>query len=240
MRAMKKADYGIDAPVVVRNLFVFSVAALFLVSLSFLIETPFWFWLAFGYSGLTALCLLASGCWMLHSTRIAKPKIIARMVRELNLKGHETVLDLGCGRGLLAIEAAKRVPNGKVCAVDLWTEDQSGNELSKTLENAHLEGVKEKIELKTADIRTLPYPDGTFDTVVSSLVIHNIPDAKGREEALSEMLRVLKPGGQFSLIDIHFGKDYAQFLSRIGIEVSCSNLGLYYCLPLRMVRGKKK
>ncbi len=238
---MKKADYGIDAPIVVRNLFVFAAAALIVASLSFLIDTPFWFWLAFGYSGFTALCLLASGCWMLHSTRIAKPKLIARMVQDLNLKGHETVLDLGCGRGLLAIEMAKRVPKGKVCGVDIWNQDdQSGNEFNKTLANACLEGVKEKIELQTADIRSLPYPDGTFDTVVSSLVIHNIPDAKGRKAALTEMLRVLKPGGQFSLIDIHFGKDYAQFLNQVGIEASCSNLGLYYCLPLRLVSGKKK
>jgi ubiquinone/menaquinone biosynthesis C-methylase UbiE len=101
------------------------------------------------------------------------------------LKGNETVLDAGCGRGLLLIEAAKHLPRGRAIGVDLWqTMDQSGNRPEVTLENARAEGVAERVEVKTGDMRELPLPDQSVDAVVASLSIHNIPNKEGRASHL--------------------------------------------------------
>lgn len=238
----KQAAYGIDAPFLVRNLFFFAGVAASLAILSFWIDRPLWFWFAFLYTIGSAAALFICGCWMLYGTRIAKPKAVSRLLDELQLKGDERVLDLGCGRGLLLIEAAKRLPSGNACGVDLWlSKDQSGNRIETTRENARIEGVEDRIAIQTADLRSLPFPDETFDAVVSSLAIHNIPDAEGRNKALSEMLRVLKIGGRFSLIDLHFGKDYAQFLNETQkAEAACELVGYLYCIPVRAIRGLRK
>lgn len=237
----KPAYYGIDAPKVVRNLFLFSFLALILAVLSFQIETPIWFWVCFIYTASIAFSLCATGCWMLYCSWVAKPRIISKMIDGLDLKGHETLLDVGCGRGLSLIEAAKRLPKGKACSIDIWaSKDQSGNQMEETLANAEKEGVRNRIEIQTADMRSIPYPDDSFDVVISSLAIHNVHDEKERNKALSEMLRVLKPGGKISLFDIHQVKKYAEFINQTGIaEVVCSNPSYWYCPPFRIVKGKK-
>ena len=208
-----KANYGFDAPIVLRNLFLFSAASFLLTSLSFLIQSPLFFWLIFLYFLATALSLFATGCWMLYSMQVTKPKLVRRLIQDLKLKGNEKILDLGCGRGLMLIEAAKQVPKGKVYGIDLWTNDQSGNSRETTLQNAVLERVSERIELETGDFRSLPFADTTFDVVISGLAIHNVREEKERERVLLEMLRVLKPGGQFALLDFHSVKQYLHFLS---------------------------
>jgi cyclopropane fatty-acyl-phospholipid synthase-like methyltransferase len=73
------------------------------------------------------------------------------------------VLDVGCGRGLLLIGAAKRLTTGKAVGVDIWqTEDLSGNRPEATLENARLERVAERVGVKDGDARRLPFADGTL------------------------------------------------------------------------------
>ena len=104
---------------------------------------------------------------------------------------------------MVLILAAKRLPAGHAIGVDLWsTADQSGNSEQVTLRNAEIEDVSDRIELYTADMRQLPFPDENFDVVTSSLAIHNIRDTQGREQALAEILRVLKVGGTAMIADI--------------------------------------
>lgn len=236
-----KISYGIDAPLVVYNLFIFSIILFFLAALSFKIESLLWFWLAILYTFPTALSLGATGCWMLYGIRIAKPKIIRKLIQDLNLNGKEQILDLGCGSGLLLIEAAKHVPKGKVYGIDLWKKkDQSGNSKEKTLENVFLEGVSNRVEIQTADFRALPFADAMFDVVVSSLAIHNLSNEKERERVLLEMLRVLKPGGKFAVLDINHTKQYEQVLSKQRLtQLNCSKKNYTYCPPIQIVSGKK-
>ena len=237
---MSKADYGIDAPNIVRNLFLFSLGMLVITFFSFKIQSPLWFYLVIVYCFLTFLTLFISGCWMLYGIKVAKPKIISKMIKNLRLTGNEEVLDLGCGRGLLICEIAKHLPYGKVHGIDLWSaKDQSGNALENTLKNADQDGVKQRVTIHTGDARALPFPNCTFDAVVSSLCLHNIGDKKGRERALLEMLRVLKPGGKFAIAAIQRAKEYIEFLMTQGITVEYSKPDYSYCPPITIVEGKK-
>lgn len=234
-----KPNYGIDAPNVVRNLFVLSFLLLILAGLSFLIPAPLWFWLAFIYTLSTALTFFCTGCWMLYGTRITKPRIAKQLIEDLQLQGGETLLDMGCGRGLFLIEAAKRLPKGKAIGIDLWQKkDQSGNSKEQTLKNMELEQVR--CEIVTGDLRSLPFPNASFDVIVSSLTIHNISDKEGREQCLSEMLRTLKPGGRFILLDLRHVEDYKLVLSKQGAETILSKKIYSYCPPIQILKGKKQ
>jgi ubiquinone/menaquinone biosynthesis C-methylase UbiE len=129
------------------------------------------------------------------------------------------VLDVGCGRGLLLIGAAKRLTTGKAVGVDIWqTEDLSGNRPEATQENARLEGVSDRVEVKDGDARRLPFADGTFDVVVTKWVLHNIYNAAERDTAVREIARVLKPGGRLLIGDVRHTGRYAQVLRQSGLE----------------------
>ncbi len=113
----------------------------------------------------------------------------------------KSILDVGCGPGLLLVGAAKRAPQAKAIDVDVWQRHvESGNKAARTLENARLEGVAERIEVRNGDVRNLPFPDSTFDVVLSRAVLHNLKGKKERQKAIGEILRVLRPNGQVGLV----------------------------------------
>ena len=67
--------------------------------------------------------------------------------------------------------------------------------------NAAAAGVTDRVEVHTADMTALPFPDGSFDVVTSALAIHNIRVPEGRYRAVDEAMRVLRPGGQLLIAD---------------------------------------
>ncbi|WP_242427141.1 MULTISPECIES: class I SAM-dependent methyltransferase [unclassified Streptomyces] len=153
----------------------------------------------------------------LHATARGKFLVWEEQLDALGLRGDEQVLDLGCGRGAVLTAVAHRVPKGRVTGVDLWRSvDQSGNTESATADNARRERVADRVELVTADMRSLPFLDDQFDLVVSSMAIHNIVGAEGREEAVREAYRVLRPGGRLLVADIFHAPRYLDVLRAAG------------------------
>jgi ubiquinone/menaquinone biosynthesis C-methylase UbiE len=160
--------------------------------------------------------LLAFTSVYLHTTLRGKLRIWARELDRAGLKGNEQLLDLGCGRGAVLIEAARRLPTGRAVGADLWAgKDQSGNSPEATLANAAAAGVADRVEVQTADMIALPFADGSFDVVTSALAIHNIPSPEGRYRALDEAMRVLRPGGQLLVADFWWmARRYAAHLGQ--------------------------
>lgn len=242
-----KSDYGIDAPDIVRDLTIKG-------GVSIILGAGFYFLLKSRWSRLAVILLnlglwggglfLGFRSWMVWTSRVGKRRIYEQMINSIPWRGDETVLDVGCGRGLLLVSVAKQLTTGKAVGIDIWrSEDQSDNRPEITWRNAWAEGVADRIEVKDSDARQLPFDDATFDVVVSSLTLHNIDGQAGREKALSEIIRVLKPGGQLAIFDIRHTDEYIPMLYESGLQevkrLKPDNRG-YLFLPAYIVRGQKQ
>ena len=239
-----KPDYGLDAPVVVKRMFSRGGWALaFGLALYFINrdEYPGPSAQLLSVLGSIGVAFLAVGAIMVWSSRVAKLGLRDRLLDSLNLKGDEKILDVGCGRGLLLIGAAKRLKSGKVTGIDIWSqEDQSANSADATKRNAKIEGVSDRVRIENGDARKLVYPDNHYDVVVSSLAIHNISDSEERKRAIREMWRVLKPGGRILIYDIFRTGEYAEILRETGAQdVSESPMKFLWCVPSRSLTARK-
>jgi SAM-dependent methyltransferase len=231
-----KANYGIDAPGVVRNLLILGGACLVAAVLAAWLVP----WLLFPLLCIGLTFALQGGV-MLWGSKVGKLRLRDRVLDALALRGDERVLDVGCGHGLLLLGVARRLKTGKAVGIDLWQkEDQAGNSREATLANARREGVADRVELHDGDARDLPFPDGTFDVVVSSWAIHNISDREGRAKALRELVRVLKSPGRLALVDIRHTAEYADELRKAGLQgVTRSSPNFLFVIPTRVVTADK-
>jgi arsenite methyltransferase len=218
------ADYGFDAPKVPLFLGLGGVAALIVAAISAL---QGWGMVPTGWFALVGVANLGCAALYVYTTRHGKHRAWAKILDSIEWRGDETVLDLGCGRGAVLIAAAQRLPRGRAIGVDVWkTGDQSGNSIAVTHRNAVLEGVADRVQVETADIRDLPFDEAEFDTVVSSLVLHNIPSPSDRRRALAQAVQVLRPGGRLLLADILHVNEYRRELERLGLrDVTVRELG---------------
>lgn len=226
-----RADYGLDAPPVVRNLLIAGVIGLALWGSASLglwsgsIRIPLGtneLRVVFAGAGLwIGITCIAIAIWMIWWSKAGKVRARERLLDTHRWTGSEQVLDVGCGRGLLLLGAARRLTTGRATGIDLWrTEDLAGNAPGAVWANAAAEGVIGRVALETADMCKLPFDAATFDVVLSQFAIHNVPTSEGRRQAVGEIARVLKPGGEVIISDIRHLREYAEVLRGHGLTVS--------------------
>jgi arsenite methyltransferase len=244
--AADKPNYGVDAPYVLRNFFLFGIPCLLLgiVGPSYLrlgrinfLPRPMFLW--------TGVLLVLEGFLHLLYVKFGKFRHRDLMLSFHCWRGDEQVLDVGCGRGLLLAGAAKQLARmggaGYATGIDIWSkEDMAGNSEAATRHNLELEGVSDRCTLLGVPAQEMPFPDSAFDLVVSNLCLHNIYDRETRRRALQQIVRVLKPGGMAILSDYKLTGEYANQLRLTGFSVE-KRWGnpIYTFPPLRIVVGHK-
>jgi len=241
---MAYVDYGIDKPDRVRSFGMIGVVLISLGVSTFValrdVEES-WPLTILAVSLWVGVLLIVVAGILLWSSRSGKFGFAWHMVEQLNWTGHEKVLDVGCGRGLLSIIAARKVPLGNVVGIDVWSqEDLSGNTSEAARRNAQLEGVGDRVTFEDGDARKLNFQKACFDKVVSCLALHSIGSRKERNDAVKELIRVLKPGGQLAILDILHSGEYVNVMEAAGFRnVHRSKMKFLYCLPTRYIIGFK-
>ena len=126
----------------------------------------------------------------------------------LDLAGAESLVDVGCGNGAFAIEAARRRPNCRVIACDIL--ESAVAECRKA--GADLLG--RNLEVLLASAESIPLPSRSVDRVLMRNVLHHLPDPR---TALTKVTRLLTPSGLFLLEGPcnALGEDFAGLLSEI-------------------------
>jgi len=128
------------------------------------------------------------------------------LIKQAKIEAGQHVLDLGCGTGTLAIMAKQVQPNAEVFGLDA---DPDMLKVAK-YKSAQL---KAPAKFDIGFTNKLPYPDASFDRILSSIMIHHLktPD---KVITAQEIYRVLKPGGQLHIID--FGRPYTWYGKILG------------------------
>lgn len=225
----KRANYGVDRPDLIVGSMVVGALLVLVGSIS----------------RVTVLTYVGAAFFVVIGTLAVasplKPRTAEAIIDSLRWRGDEMVLDVGCGRGLWLITAAKHLTTGRAVGVDIWNKRlQSGNSPEKTLENARLEGVADKVEVKDGMAQNLPFGNQEFDVVLSSLVVHHVPGPE-QHKALEEMARVLKPGGQLAMHEV-LGqvKRYAEVFLEIGlVDVRTSRSKYLFFLGFGTITARK-
>jgi arsenite methyltransferase len=216
-----KIDYGIDAPGLVRFFLIAGVvsATCGVLAILTLNSISLWVMLIKILFTTAAIYLLGMGSLMLFWSKFIKVRTRENVLGLVSWRGNEQVLDVGCGRGLMLIGAAKRLTTGQAIGIDIWeAKDQSSNSLPAVLENVRIAGVQNRVDVQTADCRSLPFKDRSFDVVVSHWVVHNLPLEEDRIRAISEMERVLRPEGTLILCDIEHRDSYLTNIRSLGLK----------------------
>jgi demethylmenaquinone methyltransferase/2-methoxy-6-polyprenyl-1,4-benzoquinol methylase len=115
-----------------------------------------------------------------------------KLVEMAGFKGSEVALDLACGTGDITFEIARRLKHGRAVGLDITRS------MLVIAEQKRRESQTANVDFHRADIMQIPFGDNSFDCVTGGYALRNVPDVGG---ALSEIKRVLKPGGRFLSLD---------------------------------------
>ena len=139
-----------------------------------------------------------------------------RIVLLAELRGHEDVLDAGCGTGLTTLRIAEQHPGCRVYGIDL-----SPRMIEVARNDAAARGLD--ADLRTGSVTDLPYPDAAFDVVLTNIMFHHL-DLVEKRLAVAQIARVLRPGGRF--VSAEFGPRARNSLER---RLAKGDYTLYPC-----------
>jgi len=188
--------------------------------------------------GFLILVVMAALYW---SSRLGKPREMTKLVGSIPWGGEEAVLDLGCGRGLATIMAAKKLEAGYVVGADMWYKARvSGNDPHSVLANAATEKVEARVAAVKASSVQLPFTDGSFDVIISGVAIHQLAPRRHRDVLFAEIARVLKAGGRVGILDLGNGNEYSARLQDLGMrDIEMHRLRFSSFPPFHVVLARK-
>lgn len=236
-----KPEYGIDALPVIRRLAAIAFICFMAGALCFFLIDNYLRWITLCIALSYTIVFSLTAALMYRYAKKGKFRHRDRMLGMIQWKGDENVLDIGTGKGLLMIGAAKKLSTGKAYGVDIWNKaDLSGNAIENTLKNISIEAVAGKAQVLQQDARALGFDNNYFDVVLSNLCLHNISNAEGRDKACAEIARVLKPGGTALISDFRNTRQYRKVFRQMGLGTTLSPPYMADTFPpLRILRVTK-
>jgi SAM-dependent methyltransferase len=188
--------------------------------------------------GFLILVVMAALYW---SSRLGKPREMTKLVNAIPWGGGEAVLDLGCGRGLATVMAARKLEAGYAVGVDMWYKARvSGNDPHSVLANAAEEKVSSRVAAVKALSVQLPFSNGSFDVILSGVAIHHLVPRRHRQLLFAEMARVLKDGGRVGILDAGNGYEYTSLLHDLGLrDIQMHRLRFASFPPFHVVLARK-
>ena len=124
---------------------------------------------------------------------ISHQEVLDRLLQLAQPQDGDSVLDVGTGTGWVAIRCALEMKGGQITGIDMTPEM-----LAQARRHAERMRGEERLQFSLASAMSLPYPDGEFDVVLSSLALHHTAVS----QSLDEMVRVLRPGGHLAVADM--------------------------------------
>jgi ubiquinone/menaquinone biosynthesis C-methylase UbiE len=124
---------------------------------------------------------------------VREERVRGRLLEAAEIGEGARVLDLGCGTGSLVVMLKRRHPSARVSAID-----PDPKALARA--RAKVERARAEVAFEQGFADALPYQDGAFDRVLSSLMLHHLTGSE-KDEALRESFRVLAPGGTLHVLD---------------------------------------
>ncbi|HET8706906.1 MAG TPA: methyltransferase domain-containing protein [Pseudomonadales bacterium] len=115
------------------------------------------------------------------------------LIRQARIEPGQSVLDLGCGTATLTVMLKQAHPDANITGLD-------GDPAVLQIGRAKADTARVRLILDQGMAYDLPYPDGSFDRVVSSLMFHHLTTQQ-KLQAIKEVYRVLRPGGLFLIVD---------------------------------------
>lgn len=147
------------------------------------------------------------------------------------------MLDVGCGTGTLALIVKQRVgETGDVSGID-----PSSQMIARASHKA--KRAKLSVNFQVEGIEQLTFPDQSFDIVLSTLMMHHLPDTL-KQQGLAEIVRVLKPGGRLLILDMkdHAGsiRDQSAFVKEAGFsQIETEETSFSVFRELSITRARK-
>jgi len=160
--------------------------------------------------------------WYVHFLDATRGRMVALIEQDparyfsfLEPSPKKRVLDVGCGTGVLLHQLAGLVEGGEVVGVDI--SQTMVDEATKRAED-----IRGNLKFEKRNALALGIPDNTFDAAMSSVVFQHLPDP---EQALSEMIRVTKPGGIVTIIE----QDWETFVIDCGDKHVTRRITNFFC-----------
>lgn len=216
-RVRLQGAFGIDAPYVPA---IFTITGVVLFSIGVLAHDAPWLWCGLG------ILFLAQAALYLYATAWGEYVLWRQICRQTPCPDNAYILDVGSGRGMGIIMFLAEHPKARGVSIDLWqSRDLHGNDPELARRNADANGVRDRLYYLTEDMTDLPMPDGTFDVTMAYISIRTLAGKTQRVEAVREMFRVLRPGGEVRIVDVQHLRQYRDALIDCG-AVDCQLSGL--------------
>ena len=160
--------------------------------------------------------------------------IYKQILEHLDIANPETLLDIGAGNGVLAVELALAYPAAQVTGIDYWGEDwEYAKEVCER--NAAAMQVSDRMQYRRGDAAALEVADEAFDGVVSNLTFHEVRSVPNKREVLAEALRVTKRGGAFSFIDYFYEPKFYGAADDLQVHLNALGLAQVTLKPIQEI-----